>query len=81
VIITPAIGWRKSIAWSPRNSSDDYVTKPFGLRELLARVRAFCGGTSWGASPERASRSGADTDSRLALERDHRRLISPSRLP
>jgi len=27
------------------SGADDYVTKPFSLRELTARVKACCGGT------------------------------------
>jgi len=36
--------------------ADDYVTKPFGLRELLARVRALLRRSSAGAPPEASPR-------------------------
>jgi two-component system, OmpR family, response regulator len=58
--------------------ADDYVTKPFGLRELLARIRAVLRRRT--ASP--AGRRGADTP-RLyefggwKLDRQQRSLLSP----
>jgi two-component system, OmpR family, response regulator len=58
--------------------ADDYVTKPFGLRELLARVRAIL----WrhelrrvgrGREPQRGGYKFGD----WKLERDGRRLLNP----
>ena len=37
-------------------SADDYLAKPFGLREMLARVRASCGDTKWAAQRQPATR-------------------------
>ena len=33
--------------------ADDYVTKPFGMRELVARIRPFCGGPPAGTTAHR----------------------------
>ena len=38
--------------------ADDYVTKPFGTRELIARVESLARRASWQQLPRRASRSG-----------------------
>jgi len=39
-------------------SADDYLAKPFSLREMLARVRASCGDTKWAAQRQPATRRG-----------------------
>jgi two-component system OmpR family response regulator len=57
--------------------ADDYVTKPFGLRELLARVRAILrrhelGRLARGREPQRGGYKFGDWQ----LERDGRRLLS-----
>ena len=53
--------------------ADDYVTKPFSLRELLARIRAVARRTSDGRTGTRSTRRVAD-DRRLALDRRTRRV-------
>jgi DNA-binding response OmpR family regulator len=50
--------------------ADDYVTKPFGLRELLARIRAVLRRTS-GAVQERSILEAGD----LVVEVDHRTVM------
>ncbi len=47
--------------------ADDYVTKPFGMRELLARIRAVLRRTSRGAGPADILRAGE-----LSLDRSSR---------
>jgi two-component system OmpR family response regulator len=59
--------------------ADDYVTKPFGLRELLARVRAVLrrqelGRLARASNPER----GGYRFNGWSLERRSRRLINPA---
>jgi len=46
--------------------ADDYVTKPFGLRELLARVRAVLRRHELGASPSARAAAGRIQIRRLA---------------
>jgi len=41
IIILTAKGQEEDIVRGLELGADDYVTKPFGIRELLARVRAF----------------------------------------
>jgi DNA-binding response OmpR family regulator len=62
--------------------ADDYVTKPFGLRELLARIRAVL-------RRQRLARAASHRDSELArsgfggwqLDRRTRRLTDPNGAP
>ena len=59
--------------------ADDYVTKPFGLRELLARVRAVLRRQDAGArsSPERETASGGFQFEHWHLDLRTRRLLKP----
>ncbi len=62
--------------------ADDYITKPFGLRELLARIRAVlrrreAGQTSIQRDPER----GRSRFGNWQLDRRHRRLSDSNGVP
>jgi len=62
--------------------ADDYVTKPFNLRELLARVRAVLRRlNSRRASPSREPQRGCWRFSGWQLDRRTRRLTDPSGAP
>jgi len=62
--------------------ADDYVTKPFNLRELLARVRAVLRRlNSRRASPTREPQRGCWRFSGWQLDRRTRRLTDPSGAP
>ena len=62
--------------------ADDYITKPFGLRELLARIRAVLrrqelGRTAW----QRATERGRCRFGGWQLDRATRRLTAPDGAP
>jgi DNA-binding response OmpR family regulator len=62
--------------------ADDYVTKPFGLRELLARVRAVLRRHEFGRlARAREPQGGGYRFSGWQLERYGRRLIDPDGAP
>jgi two-component system OmpR family response regulator len=62
--------------------ADDYVTKPFGLRELLARIRAVLRRRDTGrVTPQRDSERGRCRFGGWQLERRARRLIDPDGAP
>ena len=48
--------------------ADDYITKPFGTSELLARIRTALRHTRSGASNDSVSRSGLFTVGRLTID-------------
>jgi two-component system, OmpR family, response regulator len=61
--------------------ADDYVTKPFDLRELLARIKAVLRRLAPAASAAAAAPAGAKTRLRFAgweLDTAARRLLSPN---
>jgi two-component system, OmpR family, response regulator len=61
--------------------ADDYVTKPFDLRELLARIKAVLRRLAPAASVAAAAPAGAKTRLRFAgweLDTAARRLLSPN---
>ncbi len=62
--------------------ADDYVTKPFGLRELLARVRAVLRRRkAGGATPQRDPERGRCRFGGWQLDRRNRRLTDPDGAP
>jgi two-component system OmpR family response regulator len=62
--------------------ADDYVTKPFGLRELLARVRAVLRRREAGrAAPQRDPERGRCRFGGWQLDRRNRRLTDPHGAP
>jgi DNA-binding response OmpR family regulator len=58
--------------------ADDYVTKPFGLRELLARIRAVLRRREAAVSAARNSERGRCQFSGWELDRRARRLTDPN---
>jgi two-component system OmpR family response regulator len=61
--------------------ADDYVTKPFGLRELLARMRAVLRRHDFGrAASEREPASGGFKFQGWQLDLRARRLLNPEKL-
>ena len=61
--------------------ADDYVTKPFGLRELLARIRAVLRRRETGLiAAQRAAEHGRCRFGGWELDRRLRRLTDPSRI-
>jgi DNA-binding response OmpR family regulator len=72
VLILTARGDEADKVMGFRNGADDYVTKPFGVLELLARVEALLrrtgkGPRAGGAAPERFGDVEVDTASRTVL--------------
>jgi two-component system OmpR family response regulator len=62
--------------------ADDYITKPFGLRELLARVRAVLRRHESGrAAAEKEPRSGGYRFAGSELCLRQRSLLNPDRMP
>lgn len=62
--------------------ADDYLTKPFGLRELLARIRAVLRRREVGKiAAEREARHGRVQFGGWQLDRKNRRLTDPSGAP
>ena len=57
--------------------ADDYVTKPFGLRELLARIRAVLRRREAGAVPRREGKRDVLAFGDWVLDRRARRLSAP----
>lgn len=59
--------------------ADDYIVKPFGLRELLARMRAILRRQEMGrAARARGSEGGGYRFAGWQLERRHRKLVDPN---
>jgi two-component system, OmpR family, response regulator len=56
--------------------ADDYLTKPFGLRELLARVKAVLRRRDWGSTSARDAEKGRWRFGQWQLDRRARRLTN-----
>jgi len=62
--------------------ADDYITKPFGLRELLARIRAVLRRREAGqAAVQRDQERGRSRFGGWQLDRRNRRLTDPNGIP
>jgi len=70
VLILTAKGEETDKVMGFRLGADDYVTKPFGLLELLARVEALLRRTGWGAGAKQDVERFGD----IELERHARRV-------
>ena len=55
--------------------ADDYITKPFGTSELLARIRTALRHTRTGASSDSVSRSGLFTVGSLTIDYNKRHVL------
>ena len=79
IIILTALGEEKDKVSAFELGADDYLTKPFGVNELLARVQAMLRRTSWEAIPATKPRN---VISRAGVELDpDRRLASQAGKP
>ena len=56
IIVLTALGEESDKVMALDMGADDYLTKPFGVEELLARVRAVLRRASWGAHTAVSSR-------------------------
>lgn len=52
IIVLSALGEEQDKVQALNQGADDYLTKPFGVGELLARIQAVLRRTQWTSSPE-----------------------------
>lgn len=77
IIVVSARSYERDKVEALDKSADDYITKPFGAAELLARVRVAIRHTRLGASNENLASTGKFTAGELTIDYDkHQVLIS-----
>lgn len=77
IIVVSARSYERDKVEALDKGADDYITKPFGAAELLARVRVAIRHTRLGASSESLASTGKFTAGELTIDYDkHQVLIS-----
>jgi DNA-binding response OmpR family regulator len=80
VLVLTAMGAEEQIVAGLEAGADDYLTKPFGVRELVARARALLRRAPEGGGPRRTTIADGvlDTDG-LTVERGDRQVVLSAR--
>ena len=62
ILVLSAVGEEEQKVRALEAGADDYVTKPFGPRELVARLNAACAGPATGADEPAIRADGLEVD-------------------